>query len=520
MSFLRRKKSSTSNIQGQLSPPENNITIDNQKYNFLRNLAGRGQDYVAGFYQNAGKTSLIKEDDVATCIQEGSADFVKKYLPKGHEAAINIAELVCVKKLNGEEKVATKQPEVSNAKPWPKAIFGKGREAKTLRSIESKKNESHLQPHLAKLPHELKSDLAVGIFGSFLAGDESLHTGQFMAVYADNDPEQKGPIQHLVRIDLGARERFALYRAMNEDVDMKTSEAYKGSSLQIGKGYGNFLLENSDVNAKVVRLCMNSVDAQQIANDSIASFNKAFEKLPPDPVLRKEALLDVYAIYAKKYKYNEKELANLDLLSLQNEIVKTIEVSITTRVNALKIDATNQIDAALKQFTQMFNVPESNLTAVIRNNDFNNINKAIDEMKDIYNKGLKGNPELKKEKIKLFSEMLSHLYAAVEFSDHKNKPQLLRDISLMQQVTQDMKFTKDKMYDSLTKEMIMTKYNDRKDYGNDKMTSVIKTLSSQFSANTAVDEFAKSFISDALNQYHNPPNNPDPMSPQPVKKTP
>lgn len=401
-----------------LSGRENqDLTIDGKTYTHQKSLEGRGQSGLAGFYLNLDnkRSYLIKEDDVATCLLEGSARFVKKHLPKNHQEVINFAELVYITKPNEEQQtVASKQPKVMNSEPWDKVIFGKKRIAKLPFSREFL-SLYKLPSHLAGLSHHLKSDLAAALFGSSLAGDESLHTGQFMAVMKD------GKIIRLVRIDLGARERFAWLRITNGDVQAQTSQSYTKSSLQVGKNYLDFLLKNPDVNAKYLRLCMLSVqDPKAMARESAKSFFQALNKLPEDQ--RDEACWKVYQTYAKDHP-DQRTRENFSKENL--ELI--IKECASTRAKRLKRDATKKIKESLDQFKLIFKTESGQIPQITNtiNSNFKfsdseqvragEESDLMNELEKIYQnfieKGTTG------KKIKAFNEILSHLYAAIEFSE-------------------------------------------------------------------------------------------------------
>lgn len=148
-----------------------------QTYSFKKQLGGRGQAEVAGFYEN--KTSkqdvLIKQDKYVTCVMEGSGGFVKALLPKQHETAINLAACQRVRDNKGREIVVTIQPQVTDAQPLDEILLGLGRkrDPHTIRSEESA-NLDKLQENLSKLTPKAKAALATGIFASSVAGDESI----------------------------------------------------------------------------------------------------------------------------------------------------------------------------------------------------------------------------------------------------------------------------------------------------------------------------------------------------------
>lgn len=448
-----------------------NLLIDDVQYTFVKPLGNRGQTAVAGFYRDPDNhVFVIKEDPIEVSLLESSAGFLRKYLPEGHENAVNFAEFAWATKSNAQSVAASKQLQIK-ADRWDPLIFGRDRPAKTPISIEYFYSR-RLQSHLVKLSHSAKSDLAAGLFASSLAGDESAHTAQFMAVY---DKENKKIIR-LIRIDIGARERFALTRALTNDVEAKTSNAYAKSSFQVGKNYLDLLLQNPDVNAKYLRLLLSIKNPHKLGQEGAACFFAALAKLPEES--RKEALQKVARVYSKN---NEALVAKMS----DEKIRQMITMCISHRAEALQRSAKKTIDTALEQFNKMFPLetphlkfvlaPEEKKTKRIQQprclekeekrikskqpeevpieptddvtDDFQksreapieprklvtseSINKAIFEMTTIYGKFI-GNGASKK-KIKLYNEVLSHLYAAIEFShlplnETKNQRKLIEHL--------------------------------------------------------------------------------------------
>ncbi len=408
---------------------ELSISINGENYFFDRPLKGGGHERIAGFYKDEkGQAFLIKQDDPGTCVLEGSADFVRSQLPPGKDKVINFASTACVTKADGTQVVASIQPLVKNSKPWDEIIFG---EKRTPNLPISKEKLSHatLEAHLTSLSHSLKSDLAAAIYGSSLAGDESIHTGQFMAVYADNDPDKKGEIQHLVRIDLGARERFALKRIHTDDVKCQTSKAYRESTLQWGKNYMDFLIENPDIRAKYLQLCRQPVDEKKTVEEDIVSFRKAMNQIPENK--KQEALWEVYTVYAKDFKDAKKVSKNCSVETMQNEIESAIKNCVSARVASLQKDAVKKITELMEKFKKYFNCNTVIINSVLLNNGKihpNDVKNAIDEMKKIYNH-LDSKGQEHKDR---YHEVLAHLYAAVELSEIENKAEFLQDIESMQ----------------------------------------------------------------------------------------
>ncbi len=451
------RKSSSSNILRRIGPSKSKtlktsveqILLDGETYTFQRSLKGRGQPGVAGFYTNKeGKEFLIKEDTAATCIQEGSAEFVRKYLPEGRKEVINLAHVANMTKLDGTKAIVTIQPSVKDAKPWDTVIFGKKRIAKSPISKEKFSN-SILQDHLAEISHPIKSDLAAAIYGSSMLGDESIHTGQFMAVC-----NQEGEIQRLVRIDLGARERFALKRLETDDIKCETSKAYTKSTHQLGKNYMDFLLENPDVNAKYLHLCMQSLDRyKDIVNENMNAFDSAINKLPSDENEKKKALLAIYEVYAKDSKDEKSVSKETSSAAIEEKIRSAIVNCASQRGALLQMDAIKKVKEIFDIFQENFNTVNAVKIVLFKEKlTLPEVKLAIDEMKKLYHDFDNKSEDAKHS----YYRILSHMYAAVEFSSLENKASLLQDIEAMQLVASGVRFTNNQNNNDAYYQMIMT----------------------------------------------------------------
>ncbi|HRE31133.1 MAG TPA: hypothetical protein PLD88_04080, partial [Candidatus Berkiella sp.] len=133
---------------------------------------------------------------------------------------------------------------------------------------------------------------AAGIMGSAIAGDESLHVGQFMAI-VDKD----GHIEGIKRIDLGARERFAVARAQSKTeppTPYNASKYYRGSG-QCGKDYVSYLLAEPTLRKMYTMLWVNLSTVpeleRQIIQGSQDAFIQQFQVIPE--ALRANALAEV-----------------------------------------------------------------------------------------------------------------------------------------------------------------------------------------------------------------------------------
>ncbi|HRE31132.1 MAG TPA: hypothetical protein PLD88_04075, partial [Candidatus Berkiella sp.] len=109
-------------------------------------LQGRGQDGLANFYKGPdGKERLIKEDDVATCLMEGTAYYIRDmgFLPGTLGSSVNFATVGTLNKEGASKpSVVSIQDKVvgsegSKARPWDELVYGIKRNPKTLLSFEA-----------------------------------------------------------------------------------------------------------------------------------------------------------------------------------------------------------------------------------------------------------------------------------------------------------------------------------------------------------------------------------------------
>lgn len=268
-------------------------------FKITKKLEGRGQSGMANFYSDGNNQFLIKEDDAGTCIMEATAYFVRdaKLLPPALENSTNFATVGVMMTESSETKVLSVQPRVmpsdqaGKVMPWDVMVYGAKREPQTLMSWEGW-YPGKVFRGIAELDSIPQWQLAAGIFTSQVAGDESLHIGQFMA-----DVDAENNIVGITRIDLGARERYAVSRDVTWDASpYVTSQQYQ-SVGQYAKDYCGAMLKNPQLNQKVTLLWAR-LDAQgdtalrkSISASSKAAFLKQFSGLPEEK--KREALIAV-----------------------------------------------------------------------------------------------------------------------------------------------------------------------------------------------------------------------------------
>lgn len=90
-------------------------------------LSGRGQPGLAGFFGPKGDQKLVKVDDPATCVMEGSAGFARSVIPKGYESSVNFAHAGTLSSTDLMEpsQVISIQYGVAGYKQWGEMIYGK-----------------------------------------------------------------------------------------------------------------------------------------------------------------------------------------------------------------------------------------------------------------------------------------------------------------------------------------------------------------------------------------------------------
>jgi len=287
-------------LAGQQLIPQNG-----KRLTITQPLSGRGQKGLANFYSDGGAEYLIKEDDPATCLLEGSAQFVREagILPKALASAVNYASAGSIngKDLKAplivsiQEKVVSPIPG-AQILPWDIVVYGKKRDPNTLSSFESKFPDG-IRDNIAGLPPYARLRLAAAILASALAGDESLHVGQFMSALDSNKN-----VLDVIRIDLGARERFAVARnKLNQLSPFHASSLYQKSG-QFNKDYVSYLLAENDLMRSYSMLWFKlSADknrsSKALKDASVRVFAEQLENLPEGS--QKGAIQEVLTIINK-----------------------------------------------------------------------------------------------------------------------------------------------------------------------------------------------------------------------------
>lgn len=233
--------------------PSEVISIDSQEYIVVKKLEGRGQSGFAAFCrlkdQPESPLLLIKEDDPGTCLAESTADVLPEDLPEV-KAAVNIATLGTMVR-DGVTKVVSIQPAVEPSQaghrviPFDVLVYGRKRNPRTL-FAEEYWNSNDIKRFLAKLRPQVKQQIAHALFCSVAAGDESLHIGQFMAEVKTDD-DGNNVMVRFIKIDFGARERFAIKRERDDAYDPTATSKQYTKAGQFGKHYIGYMLQDLDI---------------------------------------------------------------------------------------------------------------------------------------------------------------------------------------------------------------------------------------------------------------------------------
>jgi hypothetical protein len=283
-----------------------------------------------------------------------------------------------VTKRGGETVVATIQPMVENATPWPKIWFGDNRNPYDLISLESR-YEPQLLDHLAILSNEAKNSFAAGLCVSQNSLNESLHSGQVMCVTEETEKKESKidkDILRFVLIDAGARCRHALVRwlgnknleiqdedertlyydssededsksddkAKKSDFEFKTSEKYAASG-QWFKDYLSYYLKDPDISAFVYVFWskLREQDIPKFVEKQIDYFLKQLKVIPKE--LHMQTLNEVYDIYAKGSSIKRKPKQNIS----PGQIKWMMRQVFTTNFTQLRAIAKEKIDSLLTE---------------------------------------------------------------------------------------------------------------------------------------------------------------------------
>lgn len=278
------------------------------QYPLTLKLQGRGQPGLANFYQGPdGQERLIKEDDVGTCLMEGTAYYIQDagLLPGTLGNSVKFAKVGTLQLpkaakpsvISIQDRVNPTQPG-GKVRAWDELVYGIKRNPKTWISYEGLYANA-VKENVLLLNTIPKWQLAAGIVASAIAGDESLHVGQFMATL-----DARGEIDGIKRIDLGARERFAVARNENKQNDPYNASSFYLNSGQFCKNYVSYLLAEPSLRKMYTMLWVNisAIDDVQtlVIQESKRVFLQQFASIPQP--LQKEALNKVLETINKSTK--------------------------------------------------------------------------------------------------------------------------------------------------------------------------------------------------------------------------
>ncbi len=331
------------------------------RYQITKKLEGRGQAGLANFYSDGAHEVLIKQDDPATCVLEGTASFVNQcqLLPKTLEDCVNFASVGVISQGKDQTMVVSVQDRVApsvkggRVRPWDELVYGVKRNPNTISSYESWYPEN-IKQSIASLPPSAKWQLAASLFSCAIAGDESLHVGQFMAIL-DKDNNITG----IKRIDLGARERYAVARSKTGQHDPYHDSTQYQAHGQWGKDYLSYLLADQSFRNIYTMLWMNlsSKDLielkKQVKEASRATFLSQFETIPE--ALREETLQKVLDVFNKDATVK----MTLTGASVEDKIASMadkISDIAANRMTEMLAKATNEYNATSMKEIQRFDV--------------------------------------------------------------------------------------------------------------------------------------------------------------------
>lgn len=334
---------------------------------FVMKLGGRGQDGFAGFFGDAEDNSdqfLIKVDDPATCILEGTAKFAQDLMLPTNRSAVNFAHAGVLKTTDPDKThIISVQDRVSaddgkSIKAWDEVVYGKKRDPKTLVSKEYF-NQGNIKKNIELMSKKAQWDLANAIFASTLVGDESLHVGQFMAE-VDNETNQ---VTGITRIDLGARERYAFERSKKSDFKHQTSQLYKNSG-QKGKDYISYLLNSPEVKQKYLSLWSREMDIHAAARNHKQLFLEEMNKLPEQE--QDIALDDIIKTMFKKSKENIDDKLGLDLADKKEYVGTLLKATTIERMTSMQKSAREELlSGIVKEFSAVNLKPSKRYKAIL-----------------------------------------------------------------------------------------------------------------------------------------------------------
>ena len=313
-----------------------------------RSLKGRGHKSTAGFYRQTHSTPggedheyLIKEDCAGVCLAEATA--TDAFLTEEeHKRSINCA---FIGRLNSkvisiqEGLTANKRETLIGLDEY---VYGRKRNPNTWRSEESRWKDK-IKTMLSELPWRAKNDLASALFASTALGDESLHLGQFMIVTSRSDADRR--IKRIIRVDFGARERFAKKRFETFDYHpTRTSKPYAHSGQKC-KDYISYLLVDKPLRTQFLSLWA-MANIETIVQSQILKFKTQIATLPDD---KKEVALYKFLDEFNKGAKHPVEIG--DLRGIENKIryfLLVYEEIIRSRCEHMQKEAREELSQTLE----------------------------------------------------------------------------------------------------------------------------------------------------------------------------
>jgi len=316
----------------------------------IKKLEGRGQAGFGAFYTFGDDVYLIKKDTPGTSLAEA---LVFQYNPLAHEIDSRppiIQAEISFAQINSESIIiVSKQPSFEtsaggNICGLDDVVLGHKRDPKTWWSEESismSRDPDSIKKAISMMTPEAKKQFAHAIYTSQLNGDESLHTGQFMVERSIDEKH----ITKIQRIDFGALGRYAEART---DFDpFHTSEIY-ASSGQYQKDYVNFLLQDKEINNRILDLWANTdvTEVMRLANDRFIQQTTIFREA--SLAGSRMALLGKYEIIGF-YNQLTRGMHHPTILDEGKPISESLDLLKTKLLNTVKTRCEEMIKAAKKE---------------------------------------------------------------------------------------------------------------------------------------------------------------------------
>jgi len=396
--------SSMQSMDEKSSDSQSPSSIAEEKLKDLKKLEGRGQSlWFAAFCKLLGEAGsvnrvvLIKEDNAATCLMEGSVGYVRTLMPEKYLNVVNFAESGTLLTKEGKEKPISIQDKVKltaeeavaglSVDGFDNVVLGHKRNPKGVLADPDIANKEKIHSCIAKMGNDVKWQFATALFASYAVHDESLHIGQFMVVR--NDANE---ISRIIRVDLGARSRYLSHRVETEDFNHTTSIDYATSRLLGEKDYLSNYLTDIDLRSKYLHLWARTdlPKAEKVAEAAVRDFFIALNRLPKSD--RSAALDGAYKELNKNSKIKDTELDIFKSLSLGDKINKMEALLIMMEMKSFTLSqqaAQKKIEKGIEKYCEILNFDKNKKDDILnflagnfeRNSDECLVNKLFENFK-------------------------------------------------------------------------------------------------------------------------------------------